>query len=64
MKLTSVKIQNYRSFDSQGVEITLGEMAAFVGRNSSGKSNILNALKHFFDGSSMNDKDFYYSLCR
>ena len=60
MKLTSVKIQNYRSFDSQGVEITLGEMAAFVGRNSSGKSNILNALKHFFDGSSMNDKDFYY----
>ena len=54
MKLTSVKIQNYRSFDSQGVEITLGEMAAFVGRNSSGKSNILNALKRDYPKNCVN----------
>lgn len=42
MRLLSVDIDGYRSFES-GTINSLGQLNVFVGRNSSGKSNILNA---------------------
>ena len=37
MKLTTIIIRNFRSFDDHADVIQVGEMAAFVGKNSSGK---------------------------
>lgn len=48
MKITEISIKNFRSFDERGVSIVVGEMTAFVGKNSSGKSNILQALQLFW----------------
>ena len=36
MKITEISIKNFRSFDERGVSIVVGEVAAFVGKNSSG----------------------------
>jgi hypothetical protein len=49
MKLiTAIKIRSFRSVESQ--EITqLGNLTSLVGKNSSGKSNILRALNLFFN---------------
>lgn len=43
MKLTAFRIQNYRSVNDSGW-INAGKMTALVGRNESGKSNLLLAL--------------------
>lgn len=60
MKLTTIIIRNFRSFDDHADVIQVGEMAAFVGKNSSGKSNILQALQLFFGQTSPVPEDFYY----
>lgn len=43
MKLIRFRVQNFRSIDNSGV-IELGQVTALVGRNESGKSNLLLAL--------------------
>ena len=60
MRISAISIKNFRSFNDYGDTITLGEMAAFVGKNSSGKSNILQALQLFWENVGVEAKDFYY----
>ncbi|MBT9465339.1 AAA family ATPase [Hydrogenophaga sp.] len=43
MKLVSFQVQNYRSINDSG-EIAVSRMTALLGRNESGKSNLLRAL--------------------
>ena len=43
MELTKFQIENFRSIENSG-EITVGNLTALVGRNESGKSNLLLAL--------------------
>ncbi len=47
MKITSFKVDNYRSLRRVSLE-NLGNLNVLVGRNSSGKSNILEAMRLFF----------------
>jgi energy-coupling factor transporter ATP-binding protein EcfA2 len=47
--IRSIQIENLRSIQNQTLSNT-GSLNAFVGRNSSGKSNILRALNLFFNG--------------
>jgi predicted ATP-dependent endonuclease of OLD family len=47
MKIRAVEIRNYRSL--QNIKMTeLGDLVILIGKNSSGKSNILEALELFF----------------
>jgi len=46
MRLTNLRIQNYRSIVDSG-EINIEPLQAFVGENNAGKSNILNAIQVF-----------------
>lgn len=46
MRLASVRIQNFRSFEDQTIE--LSSYTCLVGPNGSGKSNVLRALNLFF----------------
>jgi putative ATP-dependent endonuclease of OLD family len=48
MKIEEIKIKNYRSLHD--VTIRPRDILALVGKNNTGKSNILKALKFFFDG--------------
>ncbi|TOH26868.1 AAA family ATPase, partial [Vibrio parahaemolyticus] len=45
MKLTKFRVRNFRSINDSG-EITTDDLTAILGRNESGKSNILLALQH------------------
>ncbi|MEZ9670574.1 AAA family ATPase [Vibrio lentus] len=45
MKLTKFRVRNFRSINDSG-EITTDNLTAILGRNESGKSNILLALQH------------------
>jgi len=49
MKMRKIEIRNYRSL--QDVTIYPKDLLALVGRNNSGKSNVLKALELFFEGS-------------
>jgi len=49
MKIKSLKIRNYKTFDDEGVSLTLMDLTTLVGENSTGKSNILEALDLFFN---------------
>jgi predicted ATP-dependent endonuclease of OLD family len=48
MKIKKVKIKNFRSYNNE-VEIELGDLTAFVGKNDIGKSTVLEALDIFFN---------------
>lgn len=43
MRLRKFRVQGYRCIHDSG-EIKVGDLAAFVGRNESGKTTILEAL--------------------
>ncbi len=60
MKVSEISIKNFRSFDEHGTSIVVGDMSAFVGKNSSGKSNILQALHVFWGNRDLTTEDFYY----
>jgi len=49
MKIRKIEIDNYRSLKE--VEIYPRDILTLVGRNNSGKSNVIKALEFFFDGS-------------
>jgi putative ATP-dependent endonuclease of OLD family len=59
MKMTKIEIRNYRSLCD--VAIYPKDILALVGRNNSGKSNVLKALELFFEGSTalINEECFY-----
>lgn len=49
MKISHLKIQNFKTFDSDGISLNMADLTALVGENSTGKSNILEALDLFFN---------------
>lgn len=48
MKLTKIRIKNFRGY-KDSVEINIGDLTAFVGKNDIGKSTVLEALDIFFN---------------
>lgn len=48
MKLESVKLKNFRGYKEK-VDIPISNLTAFIGKNDSGKSTILEALEIFFN---------------
>jgi len=55
MKIKSVKIHNFRSI--KDAEFGLNDYSVLVGANNSGKTNILTALRIFYeDGVKFNEK--------
>jgi len=66
MKLTEIRIQNFRSFEDETVH--LDEYTCLVGPNGSGKSAVLMALNVFFRESAatqtdtlvLNEEDFHH----
>ncbi len=55
MRLSSVRIENFRSFDDE--TISFDDYTCFVGPNGSGKSTILTALNMFFRNTSSSTTD-------
>ena len=56
MNLVAIKITNFRGFRDER-EIAFDQLTAFVGRNDSGKSTILEALEIFFNGGKLDFGD-------
>ncbi len=50
MKIKKLKIKNFRSYKDE-VEIEIGDLTTFVGKNDIGKSTVLEALDIFFNDS-------------
>lgn len=63
MKIEKMEIKNFRSL--QNVQIFPGDILALVGRNNSGKSNIIKGLELFFEGSVklVNNECFHNLRC-
>lgn len=57
MKLKQFRIQNYRSITDSGI-IHVGQLTSLLGRNESGKSNLLRALH------SLNPSDGFKALSK
>ena len=65
MKIKSIRIENFRSFQDE--IITLNAYSCFVGPNGAGKSNVLSALNVFFqektssstDTTKLTDEDYF-----
>lgn len=59
MKIRKIEIKKYRSL--YNVTIHAGDVLALIGRNNSGKSNVIKALELFFESSSrlINDECFH-----
>ncbi len=49
MKIKFFKIRNYKTFDDEGISLTFMGLTTLIGENSTGKSNILEALDLFFN---------------
>ncbi len=49
-------IENYKSIEK--VSLTLSDVTVVIGRNNSGKTNIMQAIVKAFDGQSIEEKDF------
>lgn len=58
MKISSVKLQNFRSYKDE-VEIKFDDFTALIGKNDAGKSTVLEALDIFFndDGAKIINKE-------
>lgn len=50
VKITGVRIRNFRTIGSQEQSIALDRPATLVGANNSGKTNIMRAIEMFFTG--------------
>jgi len=49
MKILSLKVQNFKTFGPEGIFLSMTALCALIGGNSTGKSNILEALDLFFN---------------
>ncbi|MHA1427715.1 MAG: AAA family ATPase, partial [Candidatus Helarchaeota archaeon] len=56
MRINSIIIKNYRPFRLLE-ETSIGNLTTLVGRNDSGKSSILRALKLFFNDKAKVEED-------
>jgi len=58
MKLKSVKIENYKSFGEENNTLMLEDINTIIGKNESGKSNLIDCLS-YIDLTGINDDDFF-----
>lgn len=56
LNITKIDIRNFRSV--RNLSLSPGKLAVLVGKNDSGKSNVLRALNLFFNGRTMPADDF------
>jgi len=56
MKLTEIKLQNYRSYCDETC-IGIDDLTVIVGRNDAGKSTVLEALDVFFNNANLEKED-------
>lgn len=49
MKISYLKIHNFKTFHTEGISLSLMDLTGLVGENSVGKSNVLEALDLFFN---------------
>ncbi len=56
MKLTAVKLQNFRGYKSE-VTVPFENLTVLIGRNDAGKSSILDALNIFFNDTELEKED-------
>src|SRR6056297_2438677 len=57
MKLSKVKIQNFRSCKS--LDVQLSSFSPLVGYNNAGKSNIMDAIHWVLHHGALDESDFY-----
>lgn len=60
LHIINIDIRNFRSVRS--LSLSPGKLAVLVGKNDSGKSNILRALNLFFNGRTMPDDDLNFEV--
>ena len=56
MKMSNVRIHNFRSISE--LDISVEEFMMFIGANNAGKSNVISAIRCFYDDLAWNDEDF------
>ncbi|MBN1121109.1 MAG: ATP-dependent endonuclease [Anaerolineae bacterium] len=61
MQIRQITIRNFRSINSDGVTLELGDVTSLVGENNCGKSNILQALDLFFHPTTKINEDYFYN---
>lgn len=49
MKIKNISIKNFKTFDDQGISLSMSDLTALIGENSIGKSNVLESLDLFFN---------------
>jgi predicted ATP-dependent endonuclease of OLD family len=62
MKIKSLTIRNFRTFDEEGISLTLKDLTTLVGENNTGKSNVLEALDLFlnFSPTKLSKESFHH----
>ncbi|MBQ9082490.1 MAG: ATP-binding protein [Clostridia bacterium] len=60
MKIVKIRISNYKSYSPSGCEIPFTDITGFIGPNSAGKTNILEALDWFFHPAKLTDPSFFH----
>ena len=60
LNITNIEIRNFRSV--RNLSLSPGKLAVLVGKNDSGKSNILRALNLFFNGQTMPEEDLNFEV--
>ncbi|MEB3756210.1 MAG: AAA family ATPase [Desulfurococcales archaeon] len=62
-KISGIRLENFRSYDSFPEDNTyfleLGDLTTLIGKNDSGKSNILHAIMIFQEGKAIQKDDFH-----
>jgi putative ATP-dependent endonuclease of the OLD family len=49
MKIKTITIKNFKTFSHEGISISFNNLTTLIGENSTGKSNVLEALDLFFN---------------
>ena len=57
MKIEEIIIQNFRSISHQTIDV--GKYNIILGENNAGKSNIINAIRYFYDEIKIEPSDFF-----
>jgi len=56
MPITKIKLKNIKSL--KNIDISFSDVSCLIGENGTGKSNIIKALKHFYDNLNESKPDF------
>ena len=61
MKLKSIKIENFKSFGNDNNLLILEDISTIIGKNESGKSNLIECLSKI-NLSGIDDRDFFLNI--